>query len=285
MVVLNNYQDFLAYRESLPKHKQVGFVPTMGALHNGHLKLVKNSKQRCDITVVSVYVNPRQFNQTEDFKKYPRHPEKDCQLLEFAGVDAVFMPQSEADLYPKGLVTPKTIDLQGMDLVMEGTHRPGHFKAVVEVVYRLFSVVRPHVAFFGKKDFQQYSILKYFFAKHIPELDIVGVETEREKDGLAMSSRNERLTPKERRIAGQIHAELHRIKTEYFNSTRPLADIVNEAKIALQEHPEFGKIDYLIIARESDLQEVDKRCNEKLRVFIAIALGPVRLIDNLSLNH
>lgn len=285
MVVLDNFQDFLAYRESLPSQAQVGFVPTMGALHNGHLKLVKNSKQRCDVTVVSVYVNPRQFNQSEDFEKYPRHPEKDCKLLELAGVDAVFMPQSEEDLFPQDLETPKNIDLQGMDLVMEGAHRPGHFKAVVEVVYRLFAVVKPHVAFFGRKDFQQYSILKYFFANHIPELDIVGVETEREQDGLAMSSRNERLSPSERKVAGQIYSELNRIKSAYFNGARPLSEILNEAKIALQEHPEFGKIDYLLIAKESDLQEVDKRCNEKLRVFIAIALGPVRLIDNLSLNH
>ncbi|HPK10070.1 MAG TPA: pantoate--beta-alanine ligase, partial [Saprospiraceae bacterium] len=184
--------------------KSIGFVPTMGALHSGHISLVKACQRYCDITVVSIFVNPTQFNNSHDLETYPRIPKEDAELLAQNGVDVLFLP-SEQEIYPKDLETVVNLDLGNLETVMEGEFRPGHFQGVMQVVKRLLDIVRPDQLFMGQKDFQQFTIIHFMIEKLQLPVKLRVVKTKREEDGLAMSSRNRRLTPENRKIAPEIY--------------------------------------------------------------------------------
>ena len=199
------YKDFLSATDK----KQTGFVPTMGALHRGHLSLVRKALSENDLTVVSIFVNPKQFNDKKDFEKYPRTLEKDLELLKNEKCDIVFVPKTD-DIYNNydGI----KIDFKGLDKIYEGKFRPGHFQGVVDIVYRLFEIVKPDNAYFGEKDFQQLAIIKLMVKQFNLPINIVSCEIVREKSGLAMSSRNERLTEEQREIASFIYKTMIFIK-------------------------------------------------------------------------
>lgn len=257
---------------------KVGFVPTMGALHEGHLSLISRAKKENDIVVCSVFVNPIQFNNPTDLEKYPRTPERDIELLEQVGCDAVFMPSAE-EMYPEQVADH--YDFGDLERVMEGACRPGHFNGVAIVVRKLFEIVTPDKAYFGEKDFQQLAIINKMVGNLNMNLEIVPCPIIRENDGLAMSSRNVRLNAAERAIAPKIFATL--------NETISKKDIMSPAEMkeyALAKYAEIKEFDveYVEITDEINLQSI-KNWNEceHARIFVALQLGPVRLIDNVRI--
>ena len=209
---ITEIKEFLSFQKK--NSLKIGFVPTMGALHEGHISLLEKAKKENDICVCSIFVNPIQFNNNEDLKKYPRNIESDILYLKSVGCDVLFLP-SEEEMYPE---PDKTIyDFNGLDKYMEGTFRPGHFNGVAVVVKKLFDIVEPNKAYFGEKDFQQLSIIKYLTKALELPVTIVPCTTMRENDGLAMSSRNKLLTPEERNIAPIIYQTLNSAKKNYKN--------------------------------------------------------------------
>lgn len=256
--------------------KNIGFVPTMGALHAGHISLISAAVAQCDLVVASIFVNPIQFNNPEDLKKYPRTFESDREKLEEAGCDAVFFPSVD-EMYPDK-VTEK-FDFGPLEKVMEGASRPGHFNGVAIVVKRLFDLVQPDVAFFGKKDFQQLAIIKAMVKQTNIKVKIVGLDTVREKDGLAMSSRNSRLSSDEREIAVQVSKTLQFVKANK-GLVEP-AVLMAEAKKSLEQN---FKLDYIQIIDGNNLQPIASWDETDYPVVcIAAFLGDVRLIDNLEI--
>lgn len=261
--------------------KRIGFVPTMGALHEGHLALVRQSRTENDQTVVSIFVNPTQFNQPEDLKAYPRLPGPDILALSREGVDVLFLPDQEA-VYPPGLDTRLHIDLQGLDRPMEGQFRPGHFAGVAQVVHRLLAIVRPHRLYMGQKDYQQAAIIRHLLnhTDHMAQLRVH--PTVREKDGLAMSSRNLRLAPDLRQRAVLLYQTLLWVKKAY-QSGQPVADIEANAMQRLQQ-PDF-RPEYVKIVDGVTLQGVRQPGDHTIVVCcLACWAGSVRLIDNLILS-
>lgn len=260
------------------KGKTIGFVPTMGALHEGHLQLMRQAKQENDLLVVSIFVNPIQFNNPEDLNKYPRVLEKDLELLRSVNCDLVFTPSAQ-EMYP---VPPtETFDFGPLEHVMEGAFRPGHFNGVAIVVKKLFEITEPHKAYFGEKDYQQLAIIeKLVVQQHFP-ISIIPCAIVREKDGLAMSSRNTRLSPEERSIA----PEIYRILQEVANKANQL-DVAELQSWGYQQFKEIKafEIEYFELADDQHLQPIDKK-NEQLgiRAFVALKLGQVRLIDNIRI--
>lgn len=257
--------------------KTIGFVPTMGALHNGHLSLIQEAQKKSNITVCSIYVNPTQFNDPADLEKYPRTEEKDLQMLESVSCDVCYFPTTE-ELYPNGTSDLLNIDLGGLDSQMEGEHRPGHFKGVVTVVKNLFDVVKPDSAFFGEKDFQQLAIIRRMVEVLKLPLEIIGCSIIREKNGLAMSSRNERLSDTERSEASLIYKTLEEVTLQR-SSDFERKDL---AKQRLSQNSNIV-LDYFEIADSKTLQPADENTIEK-RAFIAAFVGEVRLIDNIALD-
>jgi pantoate--beta-alanine ligase len=261
------------------ENKTIGFVPTMGALHIGHISLINSSVKRCDVTVVSIFVNPTQFNNPDDLKKYPRTFDTDKTMLETTGCDVIFFP-SINEMYPDGLVTTQ-LDLQGLDKVMEGEHRPGHFAGVVTIVKSLFEMVNPDVAFFGEKDFQQLAIIKFMTIAFNMPLEIVPCHTVREKDGLAFSSRNIHLTPDERKDAPLIYNTISQCKNKKLTMT------VYEAKAwatnRINSSP-YLKVEYIEFVNSKTLQPLNSwdECEEQ-RVCTAVTVSKTRLIDNAML--
>lgn len=259
--------------------RQIGFVPTMGALHNGHISLVKESVNQNDFTIVSVFVNPTQFNNADDLINYPRTEEADIALLESSGCDAVFFPAAR-DIYPAGEKS-ENFEFHGLENRMEGKFRPGHFDGVATVVKRFLEIIRPHRAYFGEKDFQQLRIIQELVKDLELEVEIVPVPIIREADGLAMSSRNTRLTQAMREESVKILKILQEAGVFMKNHT------IEETKKFVEER--FGntelKLEYFEIADEETLQPVsDKESSGKLRGFVAAFAGEIRLIDNISLN-
>lgn len=252
----------------------------MGALHTGHLALVAAAKRECDVVAASIFVNPLQFNNKEDLAKYPRQPEQDLPMLEAAGCDMVFTPVAEG-IYAD--FTPRTYDLGDLDTPLEGRSRPGHFQGMINVVERLFHYVRPDAAFFGKKDRQQLAVVRHVAAQqHWPE-DIIGLDTVRAEDGLALSSRNQRLSPAERRQAPTLHHALLAVRQAAFRTS------VQEALAAglevLAQEPSIV-LDYLSIAHPDTLRPLDDWDGLDAAVaLIAAQVGPVRLIDNIDLRR
>lgn len=254
------------------KNLKIAFVPTMGALHLGHLSLIKRAKKYADIVIVSIFVNKLQFNDQNDFAKYPRNYDNDILLLRNNGVDAVFLP-SDDELYPKP-IDFKIIPQNYINCLC-AKHRTGHFEGVCMVVSKLFNIVEPNFAFFGLKDYQQFLIIKKLVDDLNFNTEIIGVETYRQDNGLAMSSRNELLSPLGKIKAGLIHKALQEIKNN--------PDLIEDKKIELLKNG-FESIDYLEIRNAENLQvENPKKTTEKYRIFIALYLEGVRLIDNIEL--
>lgn len=259
--------------------KTIGFVPTMGALHAGHLSLIGASKKHCDITVCSIFVNPTQFNDKADLEKYPRMPKEDTQMLESAGCDILFMPD-EKEVYD-GQIT-KTFDFKGLDRVLEGLHRPGHFNGVAQVVSILFDIVKPNKAFFGQKDYQQLLIIKSLEHQLKLNIEIVACPTMREADGLAMSSRNMRLSDEERKAASLIPKLMKEAKA-MMEKGKTVNEISSHVKEQLKDP--IYKLDYFAICDSVTLKEFSgSDPNSKPMALIACFVGKIRLIDNLFLG-
>lgn len=258
----------------------IGFVPTMGALHKGHLNLVKRSKKENDLTVCSIFVNPIQFNNPDDLVRYPRTMALDLRLLEDTGCDVVFTPET-AEMYPQTAPAAPDFELGMLDKVMEGEFRPGHFQGVCIVVKKLFDIVLPTRAYFGKKDFQQLAVIRFMVEKFGLPVEIIPCETVREPVGLAMSSRNIRLTNEERNLAPKIYQVLLKVKE---NAGKiPVSEIKEWAIKTLEENRQM-RIEYFEIGDRETLMPVEQwRYKERAVAFVAVFLGEVRLIDNIEL--
>lgn len=261
--------------------KKIGFAPTMGALHDGHLSLYKTAREENDLVISSVFVNPTQFNNPVDFDKYPRNVKADIKVLEQSHlVDAVYVP-NVPDIYPNGMKR-KQYDFGGIENVMEGQSRPGHFDGVGTVVEELFRQVKPDNAYFGEKDYQQLAIIRKLVEITKLPITIHAVPIYREKSGLAMSSRNERLSSKEREAAKIIFATLKKVNEWFRILTIP--EINKRVKKTFEEQDGMS-LEYFTIANEKDLQETDFFYKDQnYRAFIVVNVGDVRLIDNLHLN-
>jgi len=280
MIIFKKAEDISRFiREKSVAANIIGFVPTMGALHAGHVSLVDMSKHTDALTVGSIFVNPTQFNDKKDFDKYPSTIEKDIDMLEKAGCDLLFLP-GLTEIYPGGTKTETHYDLGYLETILEGKYRPGHFQGVCQVVDRLLDIVQPGRLYLGKKDYQQCMVLKKMTAIKYPNTAIIIAPTMREPDGLAMSSRNMRLNEEERKLAVKISSALSFIKKE----TRKgyLEDIKERAKQYLVA--EGLKVDYVEIANASTLEPVENNNgNTPLVALIAAFVNDVRLIDNMLL--
>jgi pantoate--beta-alanine ligase len=261
------------------KNKQIGFVPTMGALHKGHLSLVEESNKNNDVSVVTIFVNPTQFNKQEDLKKYPKTLESDIEMLKSIDCDIVFIPTVE-EIYADNVLS-KSYSFDGIEHQMEGQFRDGHFDGVATIVQAFFEIIKPNNAYFGEKDYQQLRVVKKLAEKENLPVNVVGCEIFRENDGLAMSSRNIRLTEKQRNASPLIYKVLS--KTSALINTSKIADINTIVKSEFDKN-ELLELEYFTIAEEESLQEVDTiEIGKKYRAFIAVNAGTVRLIDNISL--
>lgn len=283
MKVLANKSELEAYiTEKKNAGLTIGFAPTMGALHQGHLSLYQYAREENDIVVSSIFVNPTQFNKAEDLEKYPRTIDKDIELLtENGNVDVVYLPKIE-DIYPSEVVS-KTYDFEGLDKEMEGASRAGHFDGVGTVVEELLRQVRPDNAYFGEKDFQQLVIIKKLVEKLDLPITIKGIPIVRAENGLAMSSRNQRLTEDRREEASLIYQSLLMANDLYKEGKTP-AEIKLLVQHRYEELPDYD-LEYISIADEGSLKEVVHFENDnKYRVFIVVWVDGVRLIDNLHLG-
>lgn len=280
MKVLKSKKTLIDYVERQREMgKKIGFAPTMGALHQGHLYLYKAAKKENDEVISSIFVNPTQFNNPDDFQKYPKTLEKDLELLEKAGVDAVYVPNVE-EMYPDGL-NSKKYNFDGLENEMEGKYRPGHFDGVGTIVEELFRQVQPHNAYFGEKDYQQLAIIKKMVEKTKLPVKIHGVPTLREEDGLAMSSRNVRLTETQRKEATIIYETLTKVK-EWFKVIS--LEEIKQKVTDIFRNSNF-ELEYFVIADEKTLKETDFFYKDKnYRAFIVAYAGDVRLIDNMHLG-
>ncbi len=262
-------------------HLTTGFVPTMGALHEGHIELVKKACRQNDLMIASIFVNPAQFNNPIDFAKYPNTIEKDIALLEKSGCDILFLP-SVNEIYPDGYNSSIHYDLGLLETQLEGRFRPGHFQGVCKVVQRLLDIVKPTTLYLGQKDFQQCMVIKKLIEITGIKTHLIICPTKREADGLAMSSRNLRLTTEERKRASSIYEELKNIKKN-INKTE-IAVLKDSAKQTLVA--KGFKVDYIEIAKTSNLQIIETYNNDQDLVVLAAAyLNDVRLIDNMPLTQ
>ena len=280
MILFRNGQPLAGYLDQERKNgKTIGFVPTMGALHRGHLSLVQLSKQHTDITVCSIFVNPTQFNDPTDFQKYPITIEQDIYLLEKAQTDILFLP-TVADLYPNGVAQLENYDLGYLETILEGKSRPGHFQGVCQVMERLLTLVRPTDLFMGQKDYQQCMVVKKLLTMMKISVRFHACPIQREVDGLAMSSRNMRLTETQRKKATAIFTALSFIKNHI--GTMPLDKIKAQVKDILLENG--FRIDYIEIADALTLEEYTEiKGKRDLVALIAAYQAEVRLIDNMLL--
>jgi pantoate--beta-alanine ligase len=263
------------------ENKLIGFVPTMGALHDGHLSLVKKGLEHTDVVVVSVFVNPTQFGSSEDLKKYPRTLNRDVALLKTLSTNIIVYAPEPSDIYDDNVVS-EHFDFDGLEHEMEGQFRSGHFDGVGTIVKRLFKVVNPDFAFFGEKDFQQLQIIKKLVEKQDLGVKVIGCEIHRETSGLAMSSRNERLSEAIKDEAAFIFKILNKAKAKFNNQSAAMV-----TKWVEQEFSERKDLDleYFIIADVATLKLVKRKSKQKTyRAFIAVYAEGVRLIDNIALN-
>lgn len=256
--------------------KRVALVPTMGNLHDGHMKLVDEAKARADVVVVSIFVNPMQFDRPEDLARYPRTLQEDCEKLNKRKVDLVFAP-SVKEIYPNGTETHTYVDVPGLSTMLEGASRPGHFRGVSTIVSKLFNLVQPDIACFGEKDFQQLTLIRKMVADMGFDIEIVGVPIMRAKDGLALSSRNGYLTAEQRKIAPGLYKVLSSIADKLQAGERDLDEIIT---IAGQELNEKGfRADDIQIRDADTLLEVSEN-SKRAVILVAAWLGDARLIDN-----
>ena len=278
MKVVNTVAELNAALAPL-KREGVGFVPTMGALHAGHRSLVERARRENDTVVVSVFVNPTQFNDKNDLKNYPRTPEADCAILEAAGADIVFMPTVE-DIYPEP--DTRQFDFGLVDKVMEGATRPGHFNGVAQVVSRLFALVNPARAYFGEKDFQQIAVIKAMVEQLSIDVEIVECVIVRGEDGLALSSRNELLTPEHRAAAPHIYATISQCASK-MESMSP-EELTNWVVETIDSNPLLKTI-YFEAVDARTMQRVEKWSDsERIQGCCAVQAGNIRLIDNIRIK-
>ncbi|WP_136667623.1 pantoate--beta-alanine ligase [Flavobacterium sp. H122] len=265
----------------LSQKKKIGFVPTMGALHQGHLSLMEQSLSDNEITVVSIFVNPTQFNNKEDLEKYPRTLEADLKKVESLNKNIIVYAPSVEDIY-EGKTESGHFDYDGLEFQMEGKHRPGHFDGVGTIVKKLFEIVQPANAYFGEKDFQQLQIVKKLVEKYKIPVNVIGCDIYREESGLAMSSRNERLTAEERKEASVIYKIIKEAKQLFgTKSAKEVTDWVTK-QFAKQK---MFELEYFEIADEQTLLTCKRKSNNKnYRGFIAVFVNNIRLIDNISLK-
>ena len=279
MIVTHTLAEFNSAYENLAHKDSVGFVPTMGALHQGHLGLVRNSKANCEHTIVSIFVNPTQFNNPDDLHRYPRTLEADSLLLEPVGVDIVFAPFVE-EVYPTK--DERVFDLGGLDQYGEGAFRPGHFNGVAQVVTRLFDIVQPTKAFFGEKDFQQLAIVEYFTKNLNYNIEIVRCPIARAEDGLALSSRNELLTKEQRAQAPNIFKTISKAKElSKYHSPAEVIDILTKE---INETPCL-ETEYIEIINAQTLEPINNWADAStIQLSCAIFAAPIRLIDNIKIK-
>ena len=278
MKVVNRVADLNAALASCPR-EGVGFVPTMGALHAGHRSLVERARRENETVVVSVFVNPTQFNDKNDLKNYPRTPETDCKVLEAAGADIVFMPSVE-DIYPEP--DTRLFDFGLIDKVMEGATRPGHFNGVAQVVSRLFDLVKPRRAYFGEKDFQQIAVIKAMVKQLSLDVEIVECAIVRGEDGLALSSRNELLSAEHRKAAPHIYATISRAQ-ELMQTMTP-AELTRWMVENIDANPLLKTI-YFEAVDALTMQRVEKWSDaERIQGCCAVQAGEIRLIDNIRIK-
>ncbi len=261
--------------------RRIAFVPTMGNLHAGHLRLMERAREHADAVVASIYVNPLQFGAGEDFAAYPRTLEADLAQLRRAGVELLFLP-SDAEVYPRGQAAQTFVEVPVLGDILCGASRPGHFRGVTTVVNRLFNLVTPDVALFGKKDYQQWLLIRMMVGDLGMPVQIVGVETERAADGLALSSRNGYLSEAERRVAPQLFATLGALKDQIEQQRAVPAEAEARANATLTRHG--FRPDYVSIRRRTDLALPGPR-DAELVVLAAAWLGCARLLDNVELNR
>ncbi|MDP2069228.1 MAG: pantoate--beta-alanine ligase [Lutibacter sp.] len=279
MLIFTEIKSLQQEIKSLKNGATIGFVPTMGALHEGHLSLVEMAKKENDIVVVSIFVNPTQFDNADDLINYPKTIEKDLSLLKSVNCDIVFTPTPK-EIYADNIQS-KFFDFDGLEFQMEGKFRAGHFNGVGTIVERLFEIVKPHKAYFGEKDFQQIQIIRKMVKKKNLPVQIVSCPIHREKDGLAMSSRNARLTDAQRKAAPFIYETLKKAKIQF--GTKNAYEVLKWVENEFKNHPLFN-LEYFEIADEDTLLPVEtKNPTKKYRAFIAVFAGKVRLIDNISL--
>lgn len=260
--------------------KTIGLVPTMGALHEGHLSLVREARRMCDVVVVSVFVNPTQFGPSEDYEHYPRDLTKDTALLTDYNVDYIFAPAAE-EIYPKDFST--YVNVGGLSKLLEGETRPGHFRGVATVVAILFNTVRPDFAFFGQKDAQQAVIIKRMVRDLSFDTEIVVLPTVREDSGLAISSRNLYLDSEEQQSAAVIHRGLKEAKQAYKKGERHAAKLIDIVRSTIESKPRV-RVDYVSVVDAETLEKLDKLDERPMLIAAAAYVGKTRLIDNIMLN-
>ncbi|MBL4649062.1 MAG: pantoate--beta-alanine ligase [Aureispira sp.] len=281
MYIFKTVQDLQHYISRQKKQaKRIGFVPTMGALHRGHLNLVQRAFEDCDLVVCSIFVNPTQFGDPEDLTKYPRPIENDIQKLEQLGCSVLFLP-AVSEIYPKDLVSP-SIDLKGLDTNMEGAHRPGHFAGVVQVILRFLDILQPDFLYMGQKDYQQFAVIQYVLQLLQLSTQLVCVPIVREEDGLAMSSRNVRLSPEGRQKARLISKMLFKAKEHA--ASMSLEEVKKRALAFIDQHQ--LEVDYFTIIDGDSLENIDSF--DKATTVTActtIRIDGVRLLDNIILRE
>lgn len=265
----------------LQAKQTIGFVPTMGAIHKGHLSLLQQAINENDVVVMSIFVNPTQFNNAEDLEKYPRTLQKDLELIEALSNKIIVYAPTVDDIY-EGNTVAQPFDYDGLDNEMEGANRPGHFNGVGTIVKKLFEIVQPTKAYFGEKDFQQLQIIRKMVAKNNMNIDVVGCPIFREANGLAMSSRNERLSAQAKDKAAFIYKTLQAAKDLFIE--KDVKDAQAFVKTAFENETDFT-LEYFIIADEASLKTaITKENDKKYRAFIVVHIEGVRLIDNITLN-
>jgi pantoate--beta-alanine ligase len=269
---------FQTWRDSLPEHTTVGFVPTMGALHVGHISLIEQAKVDCDLVIVSIYVNALQFNSEQDYNRYPRTEESDFQQCVVAKVDAVFAPV-KIDLFPEDVV--ELIPPSNNALGYEGADRPGHFAGVATVVDRLFSVVQPTNAYFGLKDYQQVAVINDMASQLHPNITITACSTKREDDGLAMSSRNRFLSQSGRISASLLPSALNKAASLWNSGATNAQDLIASITNSLSQDPAVH-VQYVSVVRKGTMEDVQTACENDV-ILAAVVVDGIRLIDNMSL--
>jgi pantoate--beta-alanine ligase len=281
MQIIEPIADMRAWSEGERRQgRRIVFVPTMGSLHEGHLSLVRDAKTRGERVVVSIFVNPMQFGPSEDFAKYPRDLQHDRALLESLGIDVLFHP-TVAEIYPDGYQTH--IEVENLSLPLCGSVRPGHFRGVATVVAKLFNIVRPHVAIFGEKDFQQLQVVRRLVRDLSMDIEIVGHPIVREADGLAMSSRNAYLTPEERRAAVCLSRALCQAEKRVRRGETSAAALLRGVAAELGKEP-LAQVEYTKLCDPDSLQEID-RVQGAAVLALAVRFGRARLIDNRVIKN
>lgn len=282
MEIINRRPRMVSLARKLRReNKTIGFVPTMGALHEGHLSLVKEARQMCDVVIVSIFVNPAQFNQKEDFTNYPRDLTADAALLTEFQVDYIYAPDRE-EIYGKDFST--YVYVENLTETLEGASRPGHFRGVATIVTILFNTIRPDFAFFGQKDAQQAVVIKRLASDLAFETEIVVLPIVREESGLAMSSRNELLSDEERQAAPVIYRGLREAKIAAKDGERNAAKLAEIVRETIESEP-LANIDYVAVVNNETLEPIEKVGESPVLIAVAASFGKVRLIDNTVINR